>query len=210
MDKLLNYFDKYFKRDEIKVIVECGSHKCEDTLELALTFPNAEVMTFECNPATIPICREKAEYNSRIHLIEKALTDHTGEVTFYPMNKEKTRTTWEDGNQGASSMFKASGKYPIETYVQDEITVPCVSLKDLFIQPDLMWLDAQGAELLILKGTDLSKTKFIRCEVEFLEQYTGQPLYPEIKEYLGSQGFTFIGFSDEWEWFADAYFYKNV
>ena len=42
------------------------------------------------------------------------MSDKNGYIKFYPINPELTETTHKDGNIGASSMFKASGKYPIE------------------------------------------------------------------------------------------------
>jgi FkbM family methyltransferase len=212
MNDLLKYFDQYLIRKDIKVIVECGARDCEDTLKMFDIFPNAEIYTFECNPNTLPLCCKNIKDKSRIHLIENALSNVTGFISFYPINKEKTRTTWEDGNQGASSIFKASGKYPIENYVQDEITVQSYRLDSFNIIPDLLWLDAQGAELSILQGlgSKLKDVKFIQTEVEMQEIYEGQPLFPDVLNFLEKNNFIFLGFGYRCDWFADAYFINKL
>lgn len=205
-------------------VVECGSHYGEDTIMLASTFPKATVYGFECNPNTLQKCREAVRQISRIRLTESALSDIDGKITFYPINKEKTKTTWPDGNQGASSIYRASGLYDgIEAYVQDEVTVDSTRL-DTFCgsnglsKIDFLWLDAQGAELRILTGLGcyLAKVAVLKCEVEFREQYAGQPLWPEVRKFLELHGFRFVQFYghpaehtalvEKRDWFADAVF----
>ena len=79
---------------------------------------------------TLNLCEQNIiPYQDRITLIKGAVCDYDGSITFYPINQEKTITTWKDGNPGASSLFKSNGKYPIETYVQDEITTKLSSIR---------------------------------------------------------------------------------
>lgn len=213
MDDLI---ELYIGHDNVKTIIEAGACDCKDTLLMQEKFKNAHSYCFECNPTTLPLCREVAKNNQRITLIEKAVSEIDGDITFYPINTWKTVTTHKNGNPGASSMFKASGEYPIETYVQDEIKVPSITLKtacsDLNIREiDLMWLDAQGAELSILKGMGdmIDKVKIIKTEVEFKNQYEGAPLFDDVLEFLESKGFRFVRFLEKFEWFGDAIFIKE-
>ena len=72
-----------------------------------------------------------------------------GAVDFYPIDPELTETTHEDGNIGASSLFKASGKYPLEKYVQNKITVESITIEkfceDNGIETiDFVWMDIYG------------------------------------------------------------------
>lgn len=198
------------------VILDVGARDSEQSVEFANAFPNAHIYSFECNPTTIPICRENSKHCDRIHLIEKAVHSFDGECTFYPTNKDKTITSWQDGNPGASSLFIATNKYPYETYVQDTITVPCARLDTVFREnqierPQLVWMDLQGAEKIAFEsmGDYLKEVKFIYLEITHKEMYKGQVLFPEMHHYLVANGFRILTPVNTNQWFEDA-IYKRV
>jgi len=56
-------------------------------------------------------------------------------------------------------------------------------------QIDFLSIDAQGADLDIIKGADITNTLGICCEVEFNEIYENQPLFCDIQKYLKEKGF---------------------
>ena len=201
------------ERRAVRVILDVGARNCTETLDFHRAFPNATIYAFECNPATLPLCRRAVEGKSEIHLIEKAITDHDGKVTFFPIDQEKTVTGQLDGNPGASSLFRASPDYPEEKYVQREIVVEATTLKTFLVQNgigaiDLLWMDIQGAELLAFRGMQerVTDLKLIHVEVEFFEIYQGQPLFPEVRAYLMKNGFAFLGFTVYSKFAADAVF----
>jgi FkbM family methyltransferase len=209
---LFKIVKKYLGK-KVEVIFEFGSRYGEDTIEFAKIYPQSKIYAFECNPNTLAICKKNTEKYLNIKLIEKAVGDIDGTIKFYPINPAKTITTWEDGNQGASSLFKASGKYPIENYVQDEVDVPIVKLSTIMKEYslshiDILWMDIQGAELLALRGLEnqLDNVHFIHTEVEFMEIYDSQPLFTEIKNYLLCYDFFFYGFTNKSEFSGDAVF----
>jgi FkbM family methyltransferase len=196
---------------DVRTIIEAGARDCADTLDLAEAFPAAQIFTFECNPQTLPLCRAATSLHSRIHLIETAVSEKDGKIAFFPIDPATTITPHPDGNPGASSIFRASGKYPAEKYHQTEIEVDCVTLESFCTGQgidgiDLMWLDAQGAELSILKGLGkrIENVNVVQCEVEFREMYSGQPLWPEVHRFMAAHGFVFHGFRGRNDWFADA------
>ena len=132
------------------VIFDIGSRDCLQSIEFYNNFPNAKIYAFECNPNTLDICKKNIEpYSDRITLIEGAVCDYNGNITFYPINQQKTITTWKDGNPGASSIFKSNGEYTAETYVQDEIITSCHRLDSIMDKygisnVDIMWMDLQA------------------------------------------------------------------
>lgn len=199
--------------DNIKNIFEFGARYGEDSVEFAKRYGNATIYSFECNENTLTQCREYTRKYPNIVLTSKAVSDYDGVITFYPIDKAKTVTTWEDGNQGASSLLKASGKYELEQYAQNETQTQCLRL-DSFMNEhnipsiDILWMDIQGAELMALKGLGhrISDVHVIQCEVEMIEIYNGQPLFKEIKKYLVSHGFRFMGFSSKSKYSGDAVF----
>jgi len=204
---------KYLNKKNINIVVEIGARDCIETLDFYNLLHPKEIYTFECNPYTLPICREKVKGIKTIHLIEKAVCNKNGKINFYPIDQEKTITTWKDGNPGASSLFKASGKYPIEKYVQKEIKVEAIKLKSFFEENnihevDLLWVDIQGAELEALKGLGekITNVKIMHIEANFFEIYMNQPLFNEIKKYLNKKGFLLLGFNSINDYFGDAIF----
>jgi FkbM family methyltransferase len=198
---------KALKSQDVRVIVEIGANKCTESLDFAKIYQNGDIYPFECNPDTIPLCKEAISNEPRIHLTEMAVSDKIGILDFFPIDTTKSVTPHKDGNTGASSLFQRNEKVSSlqEILHQKKITVQSTTLKKFIMDKniksiDILWLDAQGAELMILKGADdfISKIKYIQCEVEFTEEYRDQPLYQEIKCFLLEKGFIFCGFSDEW------------
>lgn len=63
--------------------------------------------------------------------------------------------------------------------------------------PDFLSIDVQGAELEVLKGavkTLAQDTVAIQLEIEFVEIYSGQPLFADILRHLEAAGFEFLRF----------------
>lgn len=203
---------RFFPAKEVMYILEMGAKDCADTLRFHREFPYAHIYTFECNQDTLPICRKAVAGNDHITLTESAVSDTDGTLTFYPIDAAKTVTPYKDGNPGASSLFKASGKYPLEQYAQKEVRVPSTRL-DTFMDKhalpgiDILWLDTQGAELKILHGLGkkLRNVRSIITEVEFMEIYSGQPLFREIRSFLEAHGFVMVSVYKN-QYFGDAIF----
>ncbi len=204
-------------------IIEAGARDCKESVLFSQAYPHAEIYAFECNSETLPACRARAK--GRIHLIEKALSDKTGMVAFYPIDTERT-VAGTDGSPGASSMFKlrlaVSGssiktriKFMLgrlhEIYYQREVMVDSLTLEGFMKKEhidtiDILWLDAQGSELSILRGLGerIRDVLYIHTEVEFDEMYQGQPLFKEVDAFLLSHGFRFLEFTDRSKSFGDA------
>ena len=53
------------------IIFDIGSRDCVQSTEFYNHFPNAHIYAFECNPNTLPICKQNLEkYTDRITLVE--------------------------------------------------------------------------------------------------------------------------------------------
>ncbi len=213
LDKLVAISERFWKPEEVKVILEIGARDGVETRALNHFYPQATIYTFECNPATIPLWKENTAGISSIVTVEKAVSDKDGSISFFPIDPENTKSDWVDGNPGASSLLTASGKYPVEQYAQKEITVATTTLKTFFKEnnvsrANIVWMDIQGAELLALKGLGerISDLDIVHTEVEFIQIYKDQPLAKEIKKYMNQHGFLLGYFTNFGPYAGDAVF----
>ena len=217
----VNVIDKFIKFIENKnknyIIFDIGSRDCVQSIEFYKKFPNAKIYAFECNPNTINICKQNIEkYKDRITLIEGAVCDYDGTIAFFPINKEKTITSWKDGNQGASSIFKSNGKYKTEIYAQDEIITNCHRLDTVMKKyniptVDIIWMDLQGAELLALKGLGvyIDNVEYIHTEVSYQEIYTNQVMFKELNNFILSKDFVILNNLKSRGWQEDVIYKKR-
>jgi FkbM family methyltransferase len=170
---------KYINNEKVKVIFEIGSRDCLDAINLYKHY-NVKVYAFECNPLAIKICKENLKKydikDDQVELIEKAIYNEDGEITFYPVDKTVNAETFENhvdfvkidentsANIGASSLFKINKdyqqlKYKNKDYHQQNTEVKVQSIRlDNFIKErnidrvDLICMDLQGAELMAFQG----------------------------------------------------------
>jgi FkbM family methyltransferase len=213
---LFDLVDQYLKTSEIKIILDVGARDLVESMCFSEKYPTAKIIAFECNPQTLPICKENNKNYLNIELVDKAVNDYDGVCKFYPINPLKTQTTWEDGNPGASSLFLANGNYPFEKYEQDEIDVNCTRLDTILIERnidkvDILWMDLQGAELIALRslGNLLKNVSIICTETEKTPIYTDQAVFSEINNFL-KDNFILVHGNLDTDWGTDIiYINKN-
>lgn len=92
---------------------------------------------------------------------------------------EEQTTTW--GQQTEVVDTKEVDIYTLDTLIKSGEVEPI----------DFLSIDAQGAELDIINGTDLSGVAGIICETEFVPLYENQPLFYDIHKKLHESGFRF-------------------
>lgn len=197
-------FIDYARKVKNPIIADIGSRDATEGLYIFDKLNAKELYIFEPNPMAIKICKENISEHSpseNIHLNEIALSDTPGEVSFYPVNPEAS----DRKDIGVSSMLKINPKYTKRrgSIEQDKITVSA-STADLYFndknKPNILWIDVEGAELLVLRGAadTLKNVELIHIEVSFRPMHIGKPLYWEINEYLIDNGFKlacFVGTS---------------
>ena len=108
-------------------------------------------------------------------------------------------------NPGCSSLypphtaFLAHFPYGDQMQVLKTVPVTLTSLDTICathgIQPDVIKLDTQGAELAIILGgrATLQVAIIVELEVEFNPQYLGQPLFGDVDAEMRRQGFILLG-----------------
>ena len=192
---LVSFYKQHFN-DSPKTILDFGAHDLRDTLILAEAFPDAKIYAFEANPEYYSICVNNNRFPDRITVTHKAISNQNGTISFY----------LTPGNIGASSVLKPLDWIPwTNDKTVNEIIVEATRL-DTWLeqngidQVDVVWMDAQGSELLCLQGMGsyLDKVKMLQTEVGVQAYYEGHTLYPEVNAHLIQCGFEQIYTQHDW------------
>jgi FkbM family methyltransferase len=189
----LRYITKEFIAQflpEDPITLEAGAHKGKDTLAMHAQWPKSMIHTFEPVPHLYEKLKEKVSDIPSIHCYQLALNYQIGTATLYE----------SIGKIDAASSLLAPHDYFNEKPIQFiQIEVPTITIdawthENDIKKIDFMWLDLQGAELSVLKaaGNILKTVKVIHTEANLIERYKNSPLYPELKDWLESQGFEVI------------------
>ena len=153
---LEQYISKFnINTSSFNYILEIGSKDCKEALTFTKLFPNAHIVSFECNPKLLPQCRSNAAKSDRITLIEKCVTDNPDNHLFYlPRNLN-----------GTASLLQPN-------FLYDTVQVDTISMQQFLTNQtiDLLWIDVQGAESQVLNsfGPKLNLVNTIYCEVDVL------------------------------------------
>jgi len=196
---------------QIDSIWEIGSRDGQDALRLKLEFPWAEFHLFEPNPDTFPLVEEAARELERFNAYNLALGSEDGSAVFQKIDPSKTITSWADGNPGASSFFKASTGYKVETYIQTPVEVEMARASSIIERgiaaPDLIWMDVQGFEGHVVDGFDshISRVSAIYVELSLREMYEGQILIRDFVKKM-SNNFLWVNVQNTGNWQVDALF----
>jgi FkbM family methyltransferase len=206
-----NNFLKFISKkiEKPKIILDLGARDAIQSIEFSYYFPDAKIYSFECNPSTIPKAIRNTRKFKNVEIVPKAVYSKDKNIDFFPVITN---------NDGASSIFRASGEFDeVEKLPQTKITVEATRIDTWAKQNgiekiDLCWMDLQGAEYeaLIGMGDMLENVQAIYAEVEFQEIYTGQKLFSELKKFLEENGFKLLDlYIAEENWWGNAIFINN-
>ena len=179
------------------LIVEVGSRDCLDAIAISRQF-DCEVIAFEPSPPNYFVCSANISRmgSSKVLLGERCLTDISGLVKFGVVASSLYN------NPGASSIFEIDfnnrsiidpdrGRSSIQKYVD----VQGVRFDETkYATPQTIFMDVQGAELLVLKGfgTLLQDVQNIVLETSLITTYIGGSIYAEVRDYLKQFGLLYI------------------
>jgi FkbM family methyltransferase len=182
--------------DTVTCVFDIGAHLGQTAERFNAAFPSATVYSFEPDPNSFARLATVAREVNAIRAIHAAVGDRDGEATFFINRFDETSSLLQAAPDAAQYLLDPNGFAP-----QSEITVPLLSL-DRFCgvqgigRIDVLKIDAQGNEVRILEGAhgllERRAIPLIYVEVCFVRIYQGQPLFPEVYEYLYQRGFRLV------------------
>jgi FkbM family methyltransferase len=178
---------------ERPLIVEAGAADGQDTAAFVARWPGCEVHAFEPVPAAFEQVLAATAGMPQVHRYPMALSDRVGSASMFISGHAD-----DPDRTDSSSLLRPTGhldEYPTVVFGQ-EITVTTTTL-DVWRSEsgveriDLMWLDMQGGELAAVRSSPgtLAVTGAVLMEVSRRELYAGAPLYPEVVQWMATQGF---------------------
>lgn len=181
--------------------IDGGVFRGDTTLQFLRDFPNAKIISIEANPDLAENLKQTIT-DSRVEILNKALTDKPGELTFHIPEAAFTGSLLTPGAE-----FGASRK----------VTVQGVTLNSLGCKPEVLKLDLQGAELMAMRGGTaiLPTVQVFLCEVNFVPRYEGCALFDQVSSLAAEFGLRLfrlyeVHAANDGQWqFADALFVRR-
>ena len=180
----------------IRVIFDVGAHIGQSAALFADTFPGAQIHSFEPDPNSFRELRRTAAGYPGVTPVNAAAGDREGEATFFVNTFSQTNSLLRPRH--------GAGQYLVDTAgvdVRQETRVPVLTLDRYCAEHsieriDFLKLDTQGYELRVLDGAAALVSRqaipLIYLEVGFVTLYEGQPLFPEVYQYLFDRGYRLV------------------
>ena len=191
--QVLALVNKYIP--ERPVILEAGAFDGVDTVRMKNFWPKSIIHTFEPDPENFLKLKKNTAGIEGIYCYEMALSNVDGKA-FFNRSDDPARP---DNRQSGSLLAPKEHLTYSGVVFAEKVEVATLTLDSwakLYSVSgvDFLWLDMQGFELTALKAAPnfLKQVKVIFTEVEFVEAYAGQALYPEVRKWLEDQGFILL------------------
>jgi 2-O-methyltransferase len=177
------------------VVIEAGASNGEDTVRMKAMWPDATLYCFEPVKWLYNQLEKKAAKLPGVRTFNFALSDFTGKTTFNLGAGSEWSSLLPDNLKNL--LFPPDLVGSANSYEYVPVTVYCTSLQTWAKREDVkavdfLWLDAEGGELLILKGAGdsiLSTVQVIAIELNFQEFRKGGAMFEDVYNFLSERGF---------------------
>ena len=182
-DKALEYFISIQDQLQPTMAIEVGAHDAD--FAKMVVKRNIPVFAFEASPY---VYEKHKDGMDKIQYINKAVTDYDGSIVF----------NFNGDNLPKSNVGNHSIKHRNLYEESENIIVPCTSLnsyfKDMGDESIALWIDCEGANREVLKGSSeiLPKVSSIFIEVEHKQIWIDSWIREDVIKYLESFGFSLI------------------
>lgn len=171
------------------VVVDAGAHNGSETVQMSLLWPRGTIYAFEPVPAVFRQLEANTRHLPNIRRFQVALAGVDADLTMHVSS---------GGTDASSSLLAPKSHLAVNPHVvfEEQVTVPALTLdtwaeQNQCPQIDFLWLDMQGGELAAMQAAPrlLATVQAVHLEVTTAELYENNPLYPEVRAWLESQGF---------------------
>lgn len=184
-----------FVQSDSPIIVEAGAFDGRDTVTFSQRWPNGHVYAFEPLPTLAKTVRIATADCRNVTFIESAFTPtDQSSITLYSFDPAESE-------HASSSILQPTDHLELAPDVKfgSKVTVPATTIDNWYQSVDcpiidLLWLDLQGAELLVLqKGESLlAATRCCHIEVATRPLYQGGATFDEVRQFFTSRGFSLV------------------
>jgi len=173
------------------LIIEVGAHIGLDTEEFALAFPRGTVIAFEPHPRLHSQLTDRTRFYPNVTCFGVALSDGPSVRRFHQSSGSS------DASGSILTPTRHLSRHPSVTFLAQDQTVVVTTTLDAYVEAagidkiSLLWIDVQGAELLVLKGSlkSLAHIDWIYVEVAPTPLYEGGATYSDVQRHLERFGF---------------------
>jgi len=177
----------------VACIVDVGANRGTWTANVRRHFPAAQMHMVEAQPSAEPYLRALgATYD--IAVLGSA---DGAELTFYGSRRDGDVPTGASLLREKTSVYDATGAVPrrvrtttLDTLLRSRFPGAGAACR----RPEIVKLDVQGAELLVLAGSNrtLASAHFVVLEMSLLPYNVGSPLLGEVVAFLQQRGFAML------------------
>jgi len=192
----------FIRNLDIKTFLEVGCHFGIDTIDFRNMHPNSRIICFEPDPRNLKVISEQGIHNIA-EVYPYALSNENGKSKFYLSSGDAHGRVSEAILQQhdwscSSSLKRPTGHLSMHNWITFEDTVDVETIRlddfdkiDKTTVIDFMWVDVQGAEDIVFKGSieTLKRTRYVYTE------YSNQELY---QDQLSRDQIIAL-FGDSWE-----------
>jgi len=186
-----------FYNKQISNILDIGAYDGTDSIILSRIFNKAKIYSFEADSNNYSKLVTNIKYRRNIIPINAAVSNNSGEIEFYASENVDERLSNMDASGSILFPTEENEKVWPNMKFKKPIKVKCISIKDWAEQQkginiDFIWMDVQGAELLVLEGAEkhLLNVKGIIAEVwDDSIFYKDSVDFSQLNKYLTSKGF---------------------
>jgi FkbM family methyltransferase len=197
----------------LQTCVDAGAHAGTWTAALLDLFNPKRVIAVECAPRMVPDLKGRFRNDSRVTIVDAALSAGAGTATLYqlqhPASSSLLRPRAEIGKEYQLKSWDVMNEVSVNTIGYDELVVsePEISI---------LKLDIQGSEMDVLSHSSagLKKTRSVILEVVFTSHYDRDAVFPDLHDVMVRQGFGLYRLSEAYHrggrsLFADAVYMKE-